>query len=251
MPQDLEQARGIYRAIRDLWLAGGGGLEAHDRLALLTVAAGMRPFAFLSYMSHEEQPAILDKLLSLGLTASPCSVVFDIEISPEGISRATVEAYTRAERQRSPLKGIGVWKEPGKSCGRFGMGSFGQELQYPRCCEAMEVGTKRRDHELFLTAIVEAEGDDAAIVEQARLERREYEKASYDHCREWNERFYETLSQYPFVLHAACGTCLRSKESPTAILNRRYEELALAISDELHLMVRWGAQALLRSRDRD
>ena len=80
------------------------------------------------------------------------------------------------------------------------------------------------------------------------LERREHGKAAYDHCHEWNDRFLETHSRYPFVLHTACDDCLRTCQSPTGTLNRHYgyEDLALSVSEELHLMVRWGARDLTR-----
>jgi hypothetical protein len=108
----------------------------------------------------------------------------------------------------------------------------------------MDLRTKHRDHELFLAAIVGVEGDMPERVEQALSERREYSKSSYDHCHESNDRFLQTQSRFPFVLHAACDDCLRPVEGPTAILNRQYEEVAGSVSEELHLMVRWGARAL-------
>jgi hypothetical protein len=108
----------------------------------------------------------------------------------------------------------------------------------------MDTRTKRRDHELFLAAIIEEEGDDPGRVEQALLERREYSKASYDHCHEWDDRFLRTLSRFPFVLHTACDECLSAEQSPTAEVHSRYEELAFSVSEELHLMIRWGARAL-------
>jgi hypothetical protein len=108
----------------------------------------------------------------------------------------------------------------------------------------MDLQTKQRDHELFLAAIVEEEGDDPERVERALSERREYSKASYDHCHEWNDRFMQALARFPFVLHTACDDCLQADQSPTGALNREYEELAAAVSPELHLMVRWGARAL-------
>jgi len=46
----LDRARAVYRETRHIWFAGGI-LDAHERLALITVAAGLRHFAFLSHLT--------------------------------------------------------------------------------------------------------------------------------------------------------------------------------------------------------
>jgi hypothetical protein len=241
---NLERARDVYRSIRGCWVARGSALEAHERLSIVTVAAGVREFAFLNHMDTDFQSTVAQLLEAVGLSANACSSFFDFDIEPEGISIASAEVYRRVQRERSPLNGLGVWAQPTALSGCVGMMALGTALSYPQCCEMMDLRTKQRDHELFLSALVEEEGDDPARVAQALLERREYSKASYDHCHEWNDRFVQTLARFPFVLHTACDDCLRADQSPTAILNRQYESLVLSVSEELHLMVRWGAQAL-------
>jgi hypothetical protein len=240
--RDLERARTVYGDIRAYWVAKGSALEAHERLSAVTVAAGLRDFAFLTHIDAEVQPSITDLIRRNGLLAEPCSSAFDIDIEPEGIAAATVEVYKRAQRESRPLSGLGLWSPHLSAC--VGMTALGGALSYPPCCEMMDLRTKQRDHELFLASIVEEEGDEPARVKQALLERREYSKASYDHCHEWNDRFAQTLSRFPFVLHTACDDCLQVDQSPTANLNREYEDLAASVSPELHLMVRWGARAL-------
>jgi hypothetical protein len=247
---NLELARGVYRSIRDCWVARGSALEAHERLSVITVAAGLRDFAFLTQIDTDYQSTVAQLFRTAGLSAHPCSSPFDLDIEPEGISVASVEVYRRVQREKSPFNGLGVWARPAAMSDCVGMMSLGSALSYPQCCEMMDLRTKQRDHELFLAAIVEEEGDDPQRVEQALRERREYSKASYDHCHEWNDRFVQSLSRFPFVLHTACDDCLRADQSPTAILNRQYENLAVSVSDELHLMVRWGAQALSDRPDR-
>lgn len=247
----LERARAVYHSIRDCWLARGGALEAHERLSVITVAAGMREFAFLNMIEEDLQGTVVQLLMQAGLDAKPCSSAFDIEFLPEGISVATTEAYRSVEREKPLFSGLGVWAQPPALPSCVGMTSLGGALSYPRCCEMMDLRTKQRDHELFLAAIVEEEGDDPGRVQQSLLERREYRKASYDHCHEWNDRFVQTHARFPFVLHTACDDCLQAEQSPTAILNRQYEKLALSVSEELHLMVRWGARALSYQPDRD
>ena len=47
-PSKVEAARRVYSAMRNINLAGGRALEAHERVALLTVPAGLRPFCLLT-----------------------------------------------------------------------------------------------------------------------------------------------------------------------------------------------------------
>lgn len=247
---NVERARAVYSGIRDCWVAGGGGLEAHDRLAVITVAAALREFALLTHTNSEEQSNVAARLNAIGMGAAICSSEFDLAVEADEVSPATTEAYLARERQRSPLTGVGVWARPDQVTGCVGMDSLGAALLYPSCCESMDLRTKYKDHELQLSAIVEQEGDDAERVAKVMREHHEYEKASYDHCIEWSDRFYQTLAKFPFVIHTACDQCLRADDSPSAILNRQYEDLAAAVSEELHLMLRWGAIALVRSQKR-
>src|SRR5580658_1040021 len=107
--RDLERARTVYGDIRAYWVAKGSALEAHERLGVVTVAAGLRDFAFLTHIGAEVQPSITDLLRRNGLLAEPCSSAFDIDIEPEGIAAATVEVYKRAQRESRPLSGLGLW----------------------------------------------------------------------------------------------------------------------------------------------
>ena len=55
---NIERARRVYEGIRDCWVAGGGALEAHDRLALVTVAAEARPAFYLKDVERADFFAI-------------------------------------------------------------------------------------------------------------------------------------------------------------------------------------------------
>lgn len=44
--RELERARTVYGDIRACWLAEGSALEAHERLSVMTVAAGLRDLLF-------------------------------------------------------------------------------------------------------------------------------------------------------------------------------------------------------------
>lgn len=176
-------------------------------MGIVTVAAGVRPFAFLNQIDVEQQPIIVQLLMDVGLTARPYSIPFDLDIELQGLSIATTEAYIKVQRTKSPLHGLGVWTHSA-AVGCNGIMSLGSALSYPRCCEMMDLLTKQKDHEVLLAAIVKEEGDDPSRVERALLENREYSVPSYDHCQKWNDRFVQTHALFPFVLHTACDDCL-------------------------------------------
>ena len=224
-------------------MAGGGALEAHERLSVITVAAGVRGFAFLTHIEASVQSVVAHLLETAGLTAGPCSSRFDIDFDADGISSATVETYRQVVGERDHFAGLGIWL-PGSPSSCAGMRSLGAALGYPRCCELMDLRTKQKDHALFLDAIVNSEGDEPTRVEEALRAGHQYGKATEDHCDRWETRFAATCDIFPFVLHTACDDCLDSGNSPSGVLNRQYEEIAIAVSAELHLMVRWGARAL-------
>lgn len=238
---DIERAQAVYCGIRNHWLAGGSILEAHERLSVITVAAGSRHFAFLSSIEASVRPEVIRLLEAAGVTAGPCSSRFDIELEMDHVSPATVERYRQVIGERDPLCGLGIWRRSAAvSCAN--MSTLGASLGYPNCCEQMDLETRQKDHALFLEAVVDTEGDIPSRIEEALRARREYAKATEDHCRQWDERFATTRQLFPFVLHTACDECLESGNSPSGVLNSQNEEIAIAVSEELHLMVRWGAR---------
>ena len=239
----IEQAQAVYRNIRSHWLAGGGVLEAHERLSVVTVAAGARDFAFLAHMEASVQPEVGRLLQAAGLTICQCVSEFDIAVELDRVSSATIERYRKVIGERDSLRGFGVWLNAASaSCAT--MSVLGAALGYPSCCEQMDLRTKERDHALFLEAVVDEEGDIPPRVEEVLRARREYAKRTEDHCRQWGRRFARTRQLFPFVLHTACEECLETGNNPSAVLNDQYEEIAMAVSSELHLMVRWGARAV-------
>lgn len=239
---DVERAQAVYRSIRSHWLAGGRALEAHERLSAVTVAAGARDFAFLAHIEASVQPEVAGLLKAAGLITGQCVSGFDIPLESDRVSSATVERYRKVIGERDPFCGLGIWRNSASgSCST--MSVLGAALGYPSCCEEMDVRTKQRDHTLFLEAVVDEEGDTPRRVEEGLRARREYAKATDDHCRQWDKWFARTRRLFPFVLHTACEECLETGNSPSAVLNGQYEEIAMAVSGELHLMVRWGARA--------
>ena len=240
---NVARAQAVYEGLRDLWVADGSCLEAHERLSVITVAAGARDFAFLTQVRATLRASVVSVVESAGLAAGPCSSRFDIDFDVSGISAVTVEGYRRIVRERDRFSGLGIWL-PNSPMTCPGMSSLGSALGYPRCCELMDLQTKQRDHALCLDAVVDGVGDEPVQVARALRERRQFGKATEEHCHEWDVRFAATHDLFPFVFHAACESCLESRDSPSGVMNRQYEEIASAVSEELHLMVRWGARAM-------
>src|ERR1700693_256520 len=73
---NLELARVVYRSIRDCWVARGSALEAHERLSVITVAAGLRAFAFLTHIDTDDQSTAAQLFRTAGLSAHLCSFPF-------------------------------------------------------------------------------------------------------------------------------------------------------------------------------
>ena len=241
--RNIERAKAVYGRIRNHWLARGGALEAHDRLSVVTVAAGVREYAFLTDIEASSQTVVAHLLEAAGLSARPCCSRFDINFEVDSISSATVQMYRKVVGERDPLAGLGIWLRGSPSfCAD--MRSLGAALGYPHCCELMDLQTKQKDHTLFLESIVGSEGDEPTRVEEALRSRRQYGKATEEHIEKWEKRFAATCDIFPFVLHTACDDCLNSSNSPSGAVNRQHEEIAIAVSEELHLMVRWEARAL-------
>ncbi len=245
---DIGRAQAVYCGIRGHWLAGGGILEAHERLSAITVAAGARDFAFLAQIEASVEPEVARLLQGAGLTTGQCVSGFDIELEPDRVSSATVERYRQVIGERDLFSGFGIWLR-GSSVSSASMSVLGAALGYPRCCEQMDLKTKQEDHTLFLEAVVDTEGDIPRRVEEALRGRQEYAKATDDHCWQWEKRLARTRQLFPFVLHTACDESLESGDkSPSGLLNREFEKVAIAVSEELHFMVRWAARMVSEHR---
>lgn len=55
---NLDRARAVYSAIRNCWVADGSANEAHERLSVITVAAGIRDFAFRGTIESRSQSTV-------------------------------------------------------------------------------------------------------------------------------------------------------------------------------------------------
>jgi hypothetical protein len=215
---DVDNARMVYAATRDVWVGGGGWLEPHERLGLLTVAAGLRPFSLLNHLDKQPWDDTARLLAQFGLTCAPFKADFDYELDVTGPD-AAMQAYIEHEL-KYPLDGLGVWSA-GEVRSSAGLSEIGLLLCYPLCCCANE------DPEEVEASL--AGGRGALPWTEER--------------QEWGKRLDLTRSMFPCAVHTACDECIHAAgESPTSNLSDLYRRLALAVSNELDLMIRWACE---------
>ena len=230
-PSKVEAARRVYSAMRNINLAGGRALESHERVALLTVPAGLRPFCLLTHIEEADFYLASAVLAELGLHCGQCNVSFDYDLDVDAPADVIV-AY-KAYGARHPLQGLGVATQKIE----FGSARLGIALSYPQCCSDMDESTKAHDCSTVLRLLIEAKKGDFAAVKEA-IAGGELPKVATDRRDAWDRRFDRTRDLFPFALHTACDDCIgRGSVSPTGIISGRYEALVKAASPELHTAV--------------
>ena len=236
---DVGRARQVYAATRDIWIGGGGWLEPHERLGLLTVAAELRPFSLLNHLDKKDWDTTIGVLSDFGLTCAPGIADFDYEVDVTGAESA-VEAYMEHER-KYPLEGLGVWGAP-DGCATGGLSGLSSLLCYPECCGAMDNRCKAHDHSAALQQLIDdADGDPEEI--RRLLASGRGVLAWTEERDEWNKRLDRTRAMFPYALHTACDECLdEGDKSATGTINLLYRRLTLAVSAELDLMIRWACE---------
>ena len=119
-----------------------------------------------------------------------------------------------------------------------GKQKLGDVLEYPSCCIDWMIETKTKSLEDCYEFYVENFGYEDHD-EMMEFLYRNFESDSIPH----NEKrmieieknhVIKTISAYPFVFHQACESCLKNIHSPTAILNKKYDNFARKISKEFH-----------------
>ncbi|HXB75600.1 MAG TPA: hypothetical protein VNY05_45630 [Candidatus Acidoferrales bacterium] len=235
----MDNARKVYAATRDVWIGGGSWLEPHERLGLLTVAAGLRPFSLLNHLDKKQWEDTARLLAQFELTCAVFSADFDYELDVIGPD-AAVQAYIEHEL-KYPLDGLGIWSA-GEARSSVDLSELGSLLCYPSCCTAMDCRTKAHDHSVTLQQLIEDADEDPGEV-KASLAAGRGALASTTGRQEWGKRLDLTRSMFPYAMHTACDECIQSAgESPTAKLSDLYRRLTLAVSDELDLMIRWACE---------
>jgi hypothetical protein len=218
--------------MRDVNLAGGGALEAHERVSLLTVAAGLRPFCLLTHIREEDFSRVVATLSEFGLTCGVCNVNFNFDLDFD-VPADVLEAF-RAYQNRHPLYGLGV----AHSRIEFGDTPLGIVLSYPECCSKMDDTTKKFDRSAALRLLVDSKSGDYASVIAELADGEGAPTPHTDQTEAWGRRFDRTYNLFPFALHTACDRCLeRGAKSTSGALSRRYESMVRAAAPDLHAAV--------------
>jgi len=148
---------------------------------------------------------------------------------------------TKIFRKRSKDSGLWVCRNPHDARAiRNGVDQIaaGRLLGYPQCC----IDAQQRDHASFEDALVRGWvgefGNDPEKIAQAWFEDREVRIEL-----EPPDRAPRTIALFPFVQHVACESCLTAEETPTAVVNSEYRDLAADVDPTLHnYLVRLGKQ---------
>jgi len=112
-----------------------------------------------------------------------------------------------------------------------------QFLNYPRCCGEWFVDSKTK---FLIDSIGEYYGTTDNFSKSNLIN---FSSQNYINSQNYNyeKRTNEMLShgeksnkQFPFVFHHACDDCMKESDSPTAKLNKKYENFAQTIDSELY-----------------
>lgn len=238
----IDTARRLYAAMRHINVAGGRALEAHERVALLTVPAGLRPFCFLTHVEETDYYLATAVLPNFGLYCGVCEVKFSHDLKVD-LPQDVIDAFNTYE-MRSPLKGLGV----ATSRIDFSSSGLGLALCYPKCCSDMDERTKAHDRSMALRQLVEAKGGDFLAVKNALAAGETLPNCSPEIREPWDRRFDRTRELFPFAVHTACDECLDvGMKSPTGIISQRYEEMTKIAAPDLHKAVLQSCEVFRRT----
>lgn len=239
---NIQETKALYDAVKHARFCDISLIDLQDRLALLTVPAGLRQVAAFGFGETNNEGrlrTVRDILVNHGLLTLltrelrlPAAKVWE-EI-PTEIAEVFNRVDEDADRKRS---GKLLWvltdtqeREMIRASVR-GEAEIGILLQYPTCCVQKQRERHRDCKEAFVTAIVEAVGKDPKAIERALREDKEVEIPA---CAVDTEDVARTSRRFPFIFHVACESCLVSDSSPSAEQNRIYERLAQQLDPEFH-----------------
>jgi hypothetical protein len=193
--------------------------DAHERIGLLTVIAGIRPVALFLGVEGRDQIQ-LERIFQ------------NSEVKPI-IAPGPVTAYTWESQYRPEITRLfrvrddtpGLWLCRSSEHARAisdGMDQVaaGILLGYPQCCVHAQQEKKALFESAVIAGYIRAFGEDTEKTARALIENRKVEI-------DWEDdyRVPRTTARFPFVQHIACGVCLNSGSSPTAVLNSEYRHL--------------------------
>lgn len=241
-PQIIQRARRVLGSVRTVRLSEEEAINIQDRLALLTVVAGLRllaAFGFGDKNNGDRLDAVKHTLSEYGLRG-----LITPQIQPRSHEPLRneigdlVEAFNAVDSDSyAQNSGRLLWvyydarqeEQIEKAVNReFPSGAL---LGYPPCCVEHHESVDARLQQEFDCAIVTTVGREPAAVERALRENLQVE---IDGDPTNNLNLVDTDSLYPFVFHVACRPCLASGKSQTAELNSSYEALARQYDRSFH-----------------
>jgi hypothetical protein len=246
MNPEIAKARAIFEATRPNRFDEHPSVDLRDRLGLLTVVMGLREVAAFGFAERANEGglrALKDVLNGHGLSTQltrqvrPMSYHRSLDISPElaeVFDRIDAESY-----EKHPGRLLWVCRNP-KTRERIkrvvaGETSTGTLLGYPRCCVEQDRKDKVLMGEAFSNAIVNAAASEPGALERAL---RGDLKVQLVLDAPPAGDMVATEERFPFVMHIACSSCLSSDDSPSARLNLKYEQLALEVDPDFHVILK-------------
>jgi len=236
LPQfkDLRRADSLYEATKHLRFSEVAPIDLKDRLALATVAAGLRPVGVLE-SEGLELALVREQIINHGLYTTISGAVWSKKERAE--DHANFPFLRLLHDHSSPVASKVLWffgtREDRKRIegASLTQHAAGMLLGYPECCVLNDVATVDRFTKAFIAALVDKVGSDEKAVVRA---------IKQDVGVDMPDEFYDlgnvprTDAQFPFVLHVACDSCLNNTPSASALLNAEYGQLASELNLQLH-----------------
>jgi hypothetical protein len=233
-PNDPKRVQHVFERARhwNFYPHPAGNLK--DLLALLSVAAGLRPvaaFGFHDLSTEGFARDLKDKVGNLGMrTLITGPIRNDRSLGSQGVDDSILEVIRREGNERFQRnKTMLLWVFSTADLREKileiveGNTEAGTLLGYPQCCVDHNRALGRAGNQAFFQAIIKTVGNDPDKVLRAL---REDLKVEIENCAWESDNAVRTDTKFPFLLHIACDTCLDSDESPSALLNLQLQKLA-------------------------
>jgi hypothetical protein len=230
----LNTAIRVYQITKSILFSGFPFEDCKDRLALVTVAAGLRKAAVFDSPELETE-RLRTVLIDVGFITLRAKKIWVRPSLPlRGFKQQYVDIFeARHQPSRTPVLWVTTTKtEKDKISAVESSSDAGRVLQYPACCVRENIEEIRLVNESFLKALIKQVGENPQKIKAALKNNVSVELDIPDSiARGGNVEL--TNKQYPFVFHVACNSCLSSSDSPSATLNSHYQQLATDIDPKL------------------
>ena len=237
---NYDRLRSVYSRALRLEFSPSPWVSVKDLLALVAVAARIKPVAAFGFLSDDNEGAIRslrDRVIDLGLRALITAAIRKSSARHlDGFSTDVVRAFELFDKEKGQgRRDFLLWvTRESAVISEIKLvvdapASVGRLLGYPLCCVEHEEGLHREMQRAFTTGLVEAVGADTEKLLSALRDDLGVTTEIGGRMTLW-----QTDQAYPFVFHSACELCLASDQSPTALMNKQYESFAADIDPALH-----------------